>query len=84
MGIEAEDVADNTPCEIWPDNRVPFGLFRAASTQWRSSGAGPTGLDYNVVKWLMELWRVAPDKQLETLGDIQALEMAALNEMHKK
>lgn len=64
------------PVQIIPSCWEAFSIFCECSTQWRVGMAGAVGLDYNVVKWLMELRGVKNVRQ--TLNDIRTLEGAAL------
>ncbi len=53
-------------------------------TQWRVGGGGPIGLDYNVLYRRMDRMDLTPDEYDEMEHDIQILECAAINMMHKK
>ncbi|WP_343582479.1 DUF1799 domain-containing protein [Enterobacter sp.] len=39
---------------MWPS----FLVFQAVSTQWRTGMGGASGLDYNVLPWVMRLHNV--------------------------
>jgi hypothetical protein len=43
---------------------------------------GPSGLDYNVLPWLMRLHNI--DDEATALSDIRIMESAALKVMHKE
>ena len=62
---------------MWPDIWPAFVVFRAASTQWRVSINGITGLDYNVLPWLMKVY--ATEDEVTAINDIQIMEAAVLN-----
>lgn len=79
IGLRREDVEDTSDFEVWPENWLPYRVFSDASTQWRMGPSGPTGLDYLVVKWVMELMRVK--RPYEVLCSIQVLEASALKTM---
>lgn len=46
------------------------------STQWRTGMNGITGLDYNVLPWLMKLEGI--EDEATALNDIRLMERAAL------
>lgn len=84
IGIKREDVADDSDFEIWPENWLPFQIFSRVSTQWRVGAGGPTGLDYQPVRWVMEgLGITKAKKQIEVLQSIRILEVSALEQMDK-
>ncbi|WP_242633963.1 DUF1799 domain-containing protein [Atlantibacter hermannii] len=58
-----------------------FLTFQSASTQWRTGMGGITGLDYNVLPWLMRLHGVLDEAT--ALADIRIMESAALKIIHK-
>ncbi|AEQ39213.1 hypothetical protein [Enterobacter phage F20] len=57
-------------------------LFQAMQTQWRIGMNGPTGLDYNTLPMLFELYKI--DNREAALIDLQILEGAYLKEIYKK
>ncbi|MEI9883828.1 DUF1799 domain-containing protein [Atlantibacter hermannii] len=67
--------------EVWPDVWAAFLTFQSASTQWRTGMGGITGLDYNVLPWLMRLHGVVDEAT--ALADIRIMESAALKIIHK-
>ena len=69
---------------MWPENWVACQIFVNVGTQWRMSAGGPTGLDYNTVKWFMDLMKVKKRDRFETLQKIRTMEAAALNVMNSK
>lgn len=62
---------------MWP----AFLTFQAMSTQWRTSMGGITGLDYNMLPWLMKLHGV--EDEATALNDIRVMECTALKIIHK-
>lgn len=50
-------------------------MFLRCQTQWRSSGNGVMGLDYNVVLQLCDVYAVADKRQL--MDDLQIMEARA-------
>lgn len=70
--------------EVWPDNWPSFSLFCRLQTQWRYGMAGRTGLDYLVLFAMLDRMSLSDDERENLLNDIQTLEIAALNEMHKE
>lgn len=67
------------PFEVWPENKDAVTMFVAASTQWRTGPGGVTGLDYNALFRLMELYVIKD--QRETLEAVQVMESTALKMM---
>ena len=68
--------------ELWPENEAPLMLFMRMRTQWRMGPAGPVGLDYAGVRAALALMRerCAPER----FDDLQAMEAAALEAMHRE
>lgn len=60
-----------------------FNLFNYMRTQWRIGPGGACGLDYVVLHQKMDRLNLSPDDYDDLEGDIQVMEVAALNEMHK-
>jgi hypothetical protein len=63
---------------VWPS----FLVFQAVSTQWRTGFGSATGLDYNVLPWLMRVHGI--EDEATVLHDIRIMEKCALTIMHKK
>lgn len=53
-------------------------------TQWRVGMNGPTGLDYNVLYRKMDRMELTPEHYDGLEADIQFMELAALEEIHRK
>lgn len=51
-------------------------------TQWRCSGSGAYGFDYNVLPMLFEIYKVE-DREM-ALNDLRIMEQKALEMMHSK
>lgn len=81
FGLTADDY-EELIVEVWPDIWPAFLVFQAASTQWRTGMAGVTGLDYNVLPWLMRIHDV--QDEATALSDIRIMERTALKIMHKE
>lgn len=67
---------------MWPDNWPAFLIFQSMGTQWRSGVGGVTGLDYNVLPWLMKINGVKDEAA--ALNDIRIMERAALAKIHEE
>lgn len=80
FGLTPDDF-DDTVIEVWPDVWPVFMVFQACATQWRTGMNGPSGLDYNVIPWLMKLQGI--DDGAAALADLRVMERVALNIMHK-
>ncbi|WP_353614092.1 DUF1799 domain-containing protein [Mangrovibacter phragmitis] len=79
FGLSPDDYDDRV-IDVWPDIWTSFNVFQAASTQWRTSMGGVTGLDYNVLPWLMKLHGV--EDEATALSDIRIMERSALHVIH--
>ena len=67
---------------MWEENWEAVQMFVRASTQWRTTMAGPVGLDYGALEWLFRLYEVKDPKAL--LEDVQVMEGAALKAMSRE
>lgn len=56
-------------------------LFQALSTQWREGFNGPTGIDYNVLPFMFDLYRIE-DKEA-AFYDLRILEAETLSQIRK-
>lgn len=56
-------------------------MYQSAGTQWRTSVGGVTGLDYNVLPWLMKVHGIKDEAT--ALNDIRVMEAAALRTIHR-
>lgn len=71
-------------CVVWDENWESVSMFLRMQTQWTVSMAGYTGLRYEVLVCsggLFDLYDVEDRRTM--LDDIQVMEIAALNELHK-
>ncbi|PIJ49199.1 MULTISPECIES: DUF1799 domain-containing protein [unclassified Erwinia] len=75
------DDIEDVNIEVWPDIWPSFEVFRAMYTQWRTGMNGVTGLDYNVLPWLMKVHGI--DDEASALNDIRVMEASALRTIHK-
>lgn len=69
---------------MWDENWDSVSMFLRMQTQWTVSMAGYTGLRYEVLVCsggLFDLYDVEDRRTM--LDDIQVMEIAALNELHK-
>lgn len=83
LGLRREDLQDDSNCEVWADNWDAFKVFELCSYQWRMSNGYRVGLDYNVVKWALELHKVKKNRHLDLLNEVRVMENAALLQMQK-
>ena len=72
MGIELPEPEQSEHYEVEPEAWPALQLFLTVQTQWRSGPSGLLGLDYNAVRWVMELQSVA--EPLAVLDDLQVIE----------
>lgn len=68
--------------EVWPENWPAVEMFLRCQTQWRTTMAGVSGLDYTAVKWLFRLYEVKD--QPAVLEDLQVMEAAAIKILNKR
>lgn len=59
-----------------------WDLFCAMQTQWRSSGVGVCGFDYNVLPMLFKIYKIEDEEM--ALNDLRIMEQKALEMIHKK
>lgn len=67
--------------EVWDDNWDIVMMFLRMQTQWNVTMGGFTGLKYEVLRWLCDLYSVEEPKAM--LEGIQIMESAALQELNK-
>lgn len=80
MALPADDRDDNF--EVFPENWEAVQMFVRCQTQWRIGMAGPIGLDYGAVNWLLRLYEVEDHRSV--LEDLQTMEAAVLVTMSKR
>ena len=82
MGASPEQIAaalaSSKPheCEVWEENWDIVLMFIRLSTQWHTSMAGLTGLNYPSLEWLCKLYSVKDPVAM--FEGVQVMEMAAL------
>ena len=64
--------------EAWP----AVELFIKVQTQWRAGGSGIIGLDYNAVRWLMDLSETKD--QMQMLEDLQVIEAKVIERLNSQ
>jgi hypothetical protein len=67
--------------EVWEENWDIVMMFLRLQTQWNVTMGGYTGLKYEVLRWLCDLYSVEDPKAM--LEGIQVMEAAALQELNK-
>ncbi|MDS1916130.1 DUF1799 domain-containing protein [Enterobacter asburiae] len=76
-----QDDLDDVEIDVLPDVWPVFCIFRDMFTQWRTGVGGVTGLDYNVLPWMMKIHGI--DDEAGALQDVRVMEAAALRTIHK-
>ena len=82
MGATPEQIAAarleavEQDCEVWEENWDIVMMFLRMSTQWHTSMAGMTGLNYPSLEWLCKLYSVKDPVAI--FEGVQVMEMAAL------
>ena len=80
MALPEDDRDDSF--EVLPENWDAVQMFMRCQTQWRVGMAGPIGLDYGAVNWLLRLYEV--EDQRSVLEDLQTMEAAVLMTISKR
>lgn len=68
---------------MWPEHHQSVLMFIKVATQWRSGMGGREGLDYGPLLFLMNRLDLTQEKFDQMFDDIQVMEAAALQEMHR-
>lgn len=77
-----DDVKDSLEIAVWPDNMQSVSVFVSVTTQWRSAGYGPTGLDYSALASVVKDLLLVPEvERPQIFDDVRIMEEAALNVM---
>lgn len=69
-------------CPIWPEAWPAVDLFLKVQTQWRGGASGIIGLDYGAVRWIMQLYGSADDREL--LQDLQVIEARVIETVNDR
>lgn len=67
---------------MWPDNVDAVRVFDRMGTQWRVGPAGPVGLDYNVLPFVLRQCGVPRRQWPRLFEDLRVMEGAALDEIN--
>ena len=82
MGIALAEPEKDDDFEVWPENEEAVLLFLRVQTQWRTSMAGVTGLDYASVVATAKLYSI--EDLPSVFEDLQVMEITAMNLLNKK
>ena len=82
MGIALPEPEREADFEVWPENEEAGLLFLRVQTQWRTSMAGVTGLDYASVVATAKLYSI--EDLPSVFEDLQVMEITAMNLLNKK
>lgn len=83
FGLELADLESKAKhCEVWPEAWPAVDLFLKVQTQWRGGASGIIGLDYQAVRWLMELYEF--DDQRTMLEDLQVIEARVIETVNSR
>ena len=82
MGIALPEPEREADFEVWPKNEEAVLLFLRVQTQWRTSMAGVTGLDYASVVATAKLYSI--EDLPSVFEDLQVMEITAMNLLNKK
>jgi len=86
FGLRCEEglAADQDEFWLWPENEEVFWLWVGLQTQWMTSMAGATGLNYGSVEADMRMLGIPNKKRREYYLLIKHMEQAALEEWASK
>jgi hypothetical protein len=76
MGVVLPEPEPEKDFEVWDENWDIVMMFMRMQTQWNVVMGGFTGLKYEVLRWLCDLYSVEDPKAM--LEGIQVMEAAAL------
>ena len=82
FGLELPAVERDENCLIWPEAWPAVDLFLKVQTQWRGGASGIIGLDYGAVRWVMQLYGSADDREL--LEDLQVIEARVIEKVNDR
>lgn len=83
FGLTEKDMEETNIVYLYPDNWDTFMAFEFLSTQWRTSGNGAIGLDYNVIPLALSTLEVSEEDAPETVLGIRVMEATALKTMNE-
>lgn len=76
MGVVLPSPEPEKHFEVWDENWEIVEMFLRLQTQWNVVMGGFTGMKYEVLRWLCDLYSVEDPKAM--LEGIQVMEAAAL------
>ena len=83
FGLELPDLESKAEhCGVWPEAWPAVDLFLKVQTQWRGGASGIIGLDYQAVRWLMELYEF--NDQRTMLEDLQVIEARVIETVNSR
>lgn len=68
--------------EVFEENWTALTVFLRLNTQWNIAEGVARGLNYQSLKWVIELH--APDQGLDVFEKVRVMELAALEVMNRK
>jgi hypothetical protein len=77
-------VAEQETCAVWAENWPAVQLFEAMGTQWRVGFAGPVGLDYAAIPFVLRMQSVPRADWPAVFADLGVMESEALKLMGEK
>lgn len=78
LGLQNTGVVEPEVLEVWPEHWPAVRLFSAMGTQWSVGMAGPTGLRYEAIPFILRMQGVAEDQWLEVFDGLRTMEAEAL------
>lgn len=74
----SDDESEQDLMVVPPDNQTPVEVFLAVATQWNYTMAGVTGLRYEALVPVVQLYARKPAKQRALFEDVRLIERGAL------
>ena len=82
FGISLPEPEAEKDFEVWKENWPAVELFLRVQTQWRTSMAGVTGLDYASVVATAKLYSI--EDLPSVFEDLQVMEVTAMADLNKE
>ncbi len=83
FGLTLDDVAP-AAIDVWPDHVTVLEVFKRMGTQWRTGMNGAVGLDYQPLPFIFRMLKIPKSEWGQVLDDMRVIELAALNQIHRK
>lgn len=82
-GLTADDYAEDTRADVWPENWPVWALWLEVRNQWRVGMNGAYALDYTPLFMRMDKLGLSNADWNEMFADLRVVEATTLDEMRK-